>query len=514
MALQDELARAAATLPSGLPLGPLPFPPDEIELAGALELTGDEEVIRYAKLMLRYQDSERDKLDTVRRYWKGLQRLPAIVPVSAAREVRELAKVVRINVCEILVDSLAQSLFVDGFRRVRQSDNLDVWEVWGANRFAREQSGVHRSALAYGTSYVVVTPSTDESRPRLRGVSPRRMTTLYGDDPDWPVLAFERWSKDIYRLYDDTAIYTLARGTSGVTGSTDFEVLDVTEHGLGMPPVVRFRDTVDLDADDDVEEVSDRLVLGQVSPMIPLQDQMDVTTFGLMVAQHYGAFRQRYVLGWLAESEAQQMKAAASVMMTFEDHPEDIKVGEFGQTMLDGYITSRQETARFAATLSQTPTHELIGQLINLSAEALAAAEAGRDRKVDERQTGFGTSWQQVFQLVGEMIGQEVPDSAAVVWRDTSARSFAAIVDGLGKLAQTLGVPPQALWERIPGVTQQDVDRFEALATQQDAFGMLAERLAAQGQRNPAATAPRRFAEATAPVTGETPDVAATNGTA
>lgn len=487
MPLADELARARAVLPSGLPLGPLPYPPDLIEAEAAAYGAADAAVVERAKLLLRYHESEREKLDTVRRYWKGLQRLPAIVPQSAPREVAEMAKLVRINVCEIIVDSLAQSLFVDGFRVARQEGNLVVWDAWQANRFDREQSGVHRAATAYGTSYVVVTPSQGTAPPKLRGVSPRRLTALYGEDPDWPVAALERRGGDLWRLYDEAMVYELMRDTDG--GPAGLVIYDEWEHGFDVPPVVRFRDTVDLDADDDVDEVSDRLVLGQVSPMIPLQDQMDVTTFGLMVAQHYGAFRQRWILGWVAESEAQQMKASAAHMMTFDEHPEDIKVGEFGQTLPDGYIKSRQETARFAATLSQTPVHELIGQMINLSAEALAAAEAGRGRKVDERKTGYGESWEQVFQLVGQLVGEDVPDNSEVVWRDTSARSFAAIVDGLGKLAQTLGVPPQALWERIPGVTQQDVERFRSMAAETDVFAtlsaMLADQAAPTAQRAP-----------------------------
>jgi hypothetical protein len=139
-------------------------------------------------------------------------------------------------------------------------------------------------------------------------------------------------------------------------------------------------------------------------------------------------------------------------------------VGEFGQTQLGGYIESRKESIRHAATLSQTPVHELIGELVNLSADALAAAEAGHERKVGERQNTLGESHEQTLRLAARLGGITIPDDAEVVWRDTSARSIAALVDALGKMATMLDVPPAELWERIPGVTKQDVERWRVEA--------------------------------------------------
>jgi hypothetical protein len=164
-----------------------------------------------------------------------------------------------------------------------------------------------------------------------------------------------------------------------------------------------------------------------------------------------------------------------------------MRLGEFAETTLDGYLRSREATLKYAATLSQTPVHELIGELVNLSAEALAAAEAGRERKVDERKTGMGESHEQTLQVVGRLMGVAIPDDAQVVWRDTSARAFGAVVDGLGKLAQMLQIPPQELWDRIPGVDQQDVRRFRAAAAQGDALAnltaMLDRQAAGGGER-------------------------------
>lgn len=445
-------------------------------------MLSDDAAVDQAKTLLDWHRSERSKLDKVRRYWKARQKLPAVIPASAPSEVRTMARIARVNVCDIVVNSLAQSLFVDGFRVGNNAENVPTWAAWQANRMDKHQSGVHRAATAYGTSYTVVMPG--DSFPVIRGVSPRAMTTLYGEDPDWPIWAFERTGAKTFRLYDDEAVYFLSLDRRDFSDRLEF--IEARPHSLGVCPVVRFSDEVDLDTDDEVDGIDD-VLLGQVAPLMNLQDQIDMTTFGLLVAQHYSAFRQRWAIGWVAESEAQQMKAAASQFWTFDEHPTEMELGEFSETNLKGYIDSREASLKYAATLSQTPVHELIGDLVNLSAEALAAAEAGKDRKVDERKTSFGESWEQTHQLVGILMGEPVADDAQAVWRDTSARSFAAVVDGLGKLVQMMGIPPQELWERVPGATQQDVERWKAAAASGDSMAFLADMLERQAGELPEA---------------------------
>lgn len=435
--------------------------------------------IEQAQRLHGYRIAERDQLDNIRRYWKGRQKLPAVIPTSAPHEVKVMSRSSRVNVIPIVLNSLVQASFVDGFRAGNDGADLDVWGVWQANRMDAHQTAIHRAAFAYGAAYAVVLPG--DPLPVIRGVSPRAMTAMYGEDPDWPMWALERAAKGSWRLYDEEAVYFL----SGEPGS--FEFIEARKHPAGVTPVVRYLDEDDLDADDEVEagwpqaqNVIDIPTRGQVGPLMPIQDQIDLTTFGLQVTQHYGAFKQRYIIGWVAESEKELAKHGASYLMTIDGDAQEIKAGEWDQNNLDGYIKSRESSLRHAATLSQTPVHELIGEVVNLSAEALAAAEKGHERKVDERHTLIGESHEQVFWLVGKYTGVDVPDDAQVVWRDTSARAFAATVDALGKLTQMLGIPPQELWERVPGATKQDIDRWKAAAAQGDSFKVLSDLLERQ----------------------------------
>lgn len=413
--------------------------------------------------LLKARKAECEKLDRIHEYWRGCQALP-VVPQAVPLEVRRMAQMSRVNVLGLVVDVLAQSLYVVGYRQERAVADDPTWEVFQANRLDAHQTGVHRAALAYGTAYTTVLPG--DPAPVIRGASPRRLTALYGDDPEWPVYALEVRPSGrgvTYRLYDDTDVYFLEEAAGPIPPGQDWNpsFVENRPHGAGVTPVVRFRNTEDLDDEH----------RGEIEPLMSLQDQIDFTTFDLLVAQHYAAFRQRYVLGWLAADEQQKAKASASRLWTFDDA--DVKVGEFGQTDLGGYLDSRQSTLEHLATISQTPPHYLLGKLVNLSAEALAAAEAGQRRKIAERETTFGESWEQTLGLAAVLQGGTAEVSAQVRWRDTEARALASTVDALGKMAQMLNVPVQVLWEQIPGWTQQDVERAKAVAASADSIGSL-----------------------------------------
>jgi hypothetical protein len=466
-------------------------------------------------------DAERQDLDILRRYATGQQALPLVIPRDAPAEVRELARTARINLIAIVINSLVQSLYVDnirvsdppsGNRSVpagadgEDADDPDaaikpIWEAWQRNRLDKGQAGLYRAVFQYGWAFNIVTPG--KPTPVIRAVSPRRVHAVYDDDsPDFPEFALE-WRKgrgNIYRLYaiddsGDVGVYTLGYDPKQKRFA---ELKRALIPGIDYVPVVKYVPFEDLDTDDEpipVRAVGSAantttavMTAGEVAPLMTLQDQTDITSFALKSAEWYSAFRQRWVKGWTPENRTMKMRAAASQLWTFEEHPDDIELGEFSQTDLTGFLSSRESVLKYAATLSETPVHELIGELVNLSAEALAAAEAGRDRKIELARTSLGESHEQTAQVTGDLMGVEVPDDIEVVWRDTSARAFGAVIDGLGKIAQMLNVPAEMLWDRIPGATRQDVERWKARAAEGDSLGQLTSLLNSQANGQPAPT--------------------------
>lgn len=405
----------------------------------------------YSKRLQLIHDYLRDDPND-RRHLGGL-------PAGAPADVVRLARISRVNLMKYVVAARVQNMYVDGFQTPASGDNVDQWRAWQRNKMDARQIGVNRAGLSFGASYCVVRPSDGDAEPVLRGASPRQLTAGYMEaDDDWPhAVLWQR--KNSWLLIDDQAFYEL-RGEPGAWEITD-NILEhnATYDGEPVCPVVRFRDTDDLDDP----------CRGIVEPHIALQDQINITSFGLQVAQHYGAFRQRYILGWLAETEESALKMGADKLMMFEDGPEEIKVGEFAQTDVRGHIESREASIRHLATVSQTPVHELLGDMVNLSAEALEAAKASQQGAISENRIVMGEAYEQTLNLAGETMGIAPDPSASVTWQDTRVRSLTEAATAFGLLVEKLGVPASELWDRIPGVAQHEVAQWrQALAEMTD----------------------------------------------
>jgi hypothetical protein len=442
-----------------------------------------------AKDLLALREGEQRRLSKIAAYMSGRQD-SVYVPRGARQEYRWLIKRAKVNILPLVVTVVAQSLFVDGYRPERTDQNAKAWTYWQANRMDGRQHGLHRATLKYGVAYTLVLPGrlADQPMPVITPKSPRRLTAYYADpvEDEWPQYAVEVKTENlpdgkrrqVVYLYDEKSRFTLV-GDGKPGGRLKLDEADdaVSEHKLGVCPVVRYLNGDDLDGDE--------CVTGEVEPLYDMQDQLNSTTFSKMMAEQFAAFRQRWVSGMVVEDEEGRPQApfAAAVDRLWTAEDPDTKFGEFGQTDLSGYLKSAEETIRHIATVSQTPPHNLLGQMANLSAEALNAARDGLNSKVAERKSTLGESHEQTLRLsslaAGDAGGWQ--DTAAqIVWRDTESRSLAQTVDALGKLVQMLGVPPEVLWERIPNVTQQDVERWKAAAEKGDALGQLNARIEQQ----------------------------------
>jgi len=415
----------------------------------------------------------RSKIDDLDKWYRGNPDKPTM-PRRPSREFKELQQRSITPWLSLVVTSVAQSLYVEGYRSKTASENIEpLWAIWQANGLDARQIAVHRGALAHGLSYVTVLPG--DPVPVIRGVSARKMVTVYQDpiDDEWPMYAVRaepihagKWR---WKIIDDARIWTFDGDAQGQA----VEYVTFAEHNAGVVPVIRFANILDLDG----------RATGEIEPFIPLAGRIDQDTFDRLVVQRYAAWVVRYIAG-MAEPEgtdlerrAASLKLGAADLLVSED--KDTKFGTLAATPLDGFIKSRDADIRDLAAVSQTPPHHLLGEVANLSAEALAAAEAGLTRKVEERKHSFGESWEAVLRLTAFEAGAlEAADdvTAEVTWRDMESRSLAQVADALGKIATMLSVPPQALWDRIPGVTQTEVERWKQIAEETDVFsGLLSE---------------------------------------
>lgn len=425
------------------------------------------DAITLAKQLLPQQQEAKSDLDVVDGWYRGQNERPTM-PRSSTREYKQLQDRSYTPWLGLVVTSVAQTLYVEGYRRAQETEDAVPWSYWQANGLDGRQMAVHRGALAHGQSFVTVLPG--DRAPVMRGVSARKMHAVYADpaEDEYPLYALRveasGANKWMLRLYDEEQVYFL----SSDAGGSKIEFIESRVHNVGVCPVVRFTNQLDLDG----------RATGEVAPFVPLASRIDQDTFDRLVVQRYGAWIVRWVAG-MATPETDEERRAAEIGLKMGDFlmasDPDTKFGSLPATPLDGYIKSRDADIRDLAAVTQTPPHHLLGQMANLSAEALAAAESSLIRKVEERKHSFGESWEQTLRLAALVGGDEGADDfeAQVHWRDMESRSLAQTADALGKLAQMLGVPAQMLWEKIPGWTQTDVERAKALAAQGDALAGL-----------------------------------------
>lgn len=430
--------------------------------------------------------AEKDKLDRIDRWYRWDHDRPH-QPRHSTSEYKELSARAQTPWLGLVVTSVAQSLYVEGYRRADAEADASAWRWWQANGMDGRQIAVHRAATAYGLSYTSVLPGVDdfdEEMPVIRGHSPRRMMAFY-DEPerdDWPHLALQAEPARVngsmgyaLRVYDDTSIYFLQGDASGDT----FTWVESRLHDVNVCPIVRFSNSLDLEGRAD----------GEVEPFIPVAGRIDQTVFDRLVVQRFASWIVRTVSG-LDKPESEAEAAATRLRLKVEDllvGEEGVEFGHLPATPLDGFIAATKADIMNLAAVSQTPAHELLGDMVNLSADALAMARASLTAKVEERKHGLGESWEQTLRLASWVMGDidAARDySAQVRWRDTEIRSLAQAADALGKIATMLGVPVEVLWEKIPGWTDQDVDRAKAIAERGGGIEALMRELAG-GQTSP-----------------------------
>lgn len=445
--------------------------------------------------LLAARRAEAPRLNEIYAYLND-QVVDIYVPKRATAEYKMLIDQARFNITNLLVSSVANNLFIDGYRPKRQAANAEIWDkVWQPNRMDARQAGIWRSTTGYGHSFVRVLPG--KPAPVLTPFSARRATALYEDaiNDEWPRYALAVGTPrpemqngamtmvvDV-KVYDETHEYvsTLPAGMiatqpyrqqltlAGFEGfSLDVSRVKANEHGLGVTPFVRFLESYG-DLDDGPA--------GVVYPILPAQRQLQQTTFGLLMAQQYTAFAQRYATGIGIDEDdegnaIQPFNSTVDVMIVAEDP--DVKFGEFSAGSLDGYLTSRDKTLCYVSSVRHIAPHTLVvgDSVSNISAEALAALEAGHRQDIAEHQTSYGEGAEQMFRLAGKAMDDAKAwedTSAQVRWRDTVPRSLAQVADALGKLATMLEVPAQELWEKIPDVTDQDIERWTKRKEEDDA---------------------------------------------
>lgn len=394
------------------------------------------------------------------------------IPAKAGQEHRDLQELARTPWLSLVVTNVAQAMYVDAVVS-DEGPISDLWRVWQDNNMQSHQIANHRAMIAYGHSYGIVMPAYERGKEtaRMRCLSPKRVACQWVDPATdlYPEYALEALSASTtsanYRLYDSNYTYDIVATGAGIDG---YVVTGMTAHGIGVTPVVRFANALDLDGN----------VTNEVDPFIPAAARINKTSYDRLLAQHFNSWKVRTIAGIdlpeneddpdaeRREMEQQKMRLRQEDILISEDS--GTKFGTLDSTLLDTFVTAWHSDVEALAAVSQTPAHALTGQLVNLNAEALAAARSPLTQKVYERQVNAGASYGRMLRLASAVVPEleQYADDPLIrtTWQDMEIRSMSQAVDALGKAATMLKIPVRGLWNRIPGVESSDVQQWQTLA--------------------------------------------------
>lgn len=422
------------------------------------------------------------RFDNIHDYVKGKRGLPHI-PENADDEVQEIRRISGHNVLTLVLDAFVQNLSVVGYRNADAEENAAGWLLWQHNQMDARQAEIYSAAVKYGVSYVCVEPG--KNYPVFRPRSPRQLIATY-EDPQvdrWPQYALETWvdtsdARPRRRglLFDDTYLWPLDMGeipqmqATEEGGQARRVIFNLGDNSIGEPrkhgavvngeavcPVVRYVNRRD----------SEDLVDGEIERLLKDQRAINEVNFDRLIVARFGAFPQTVLSNWesMPEDTREVLKASMRRVWAF-DGP--VNASRLPAASLDPYNSLIEALEVHVAMRAQISPAYITGKMVNLSAEALASAEANMQRKLTAMRESHGESHEQLLQLAAAMDtgSMAADDNDEVVWRDTEARSFAAIVDGINKLGQALagGYPIEPFLPLVPGLTQQMITAIKSYA--------------------------------------------------
>lgn len=437
--------------------------------------------------------------DQAYEYYMG-DHLAPYAPMDASDQIVDLQERSITNWMPLLVSLPVQVSYVDGYRRgsyglgasQTKASGADItagkdparfsgeYACWQRNRMDARQATIYKAALMYGHSFAHVNNVTVKD-PKIEVLSTRN-TVAFFDDPvndirPKIVLTIKHYARNenipgLAILWDDTHRHEL-----NIDEEHKFTARgNPVPHGLEGCPVVRYTAGVPDD---------EGMALGVINDtMIALQNRVNQSAFSTNVTADFGAFKVRTAAGLqvlykvgadgepVLDSSGNPVPepiAISQSKMLVSEAP-DTKFGQLDETPLDGYLKNEDQATKNLAAIAQFPLHALIGNVSNLSAEALNALEAQFMRHMQSLQTSWGESHEELFRLMAEALGDAEGSNAyggEVRWRDMESKAFGATMDGLGKAADMLNVPKRSLWARIPGTTSGDLQDMEALHEQE-----------------------------------------------
>ncbi|MET9128180.1 phage portal protein [Streptomyces sp. NPDC004528] len=394
-------------------------------------------------------------LETLRRYAENRAPLPT-VPGVDPNEAREWMRDARTNWTSLVIDSPVERMHVDGFRFGKPTDDKDgasasddeANRIWQENALDADADLFHYGALSQRRAFALVERG-DDGRPVITHETPRQVAVEHAQGNRRELAAGLKLWRDDWTGDTRATLWTPAR-------IYDFVTKAQTLSFSGRAASLRGWDAYALPSATDGNRPNDlktvplvpfinrrnRRISGfaEHEDVLTIQNRINLSLINLIAAMKYGAFRQRWAAGLEVDEDPitgqkiQPYKLDIKSLWTSGDP--DTNFGEFAATDLKPYVSAVQAAVQDLAAISRTPPHYLIGAVVNVSGDALKAAETGLVSKVRDRQRTFGESWEQTMRLAFRITGDEARAKAyhaETIWRDPESRSISELADAAVK---------------------------------------------------------------------------------
>lgn len=403
---------------------------------------------------------ERER-NTVLRDWARGKHVAPYKPREATKEYDSLLEKSTVPLIGVVTRILTQTLELADYHPGDEANHDALWSIWQDNRMATRQKRLYRSAFTTGQAFALVLPG--DRAPAVKLFGARNMVAVYQDPEadEWPMYAAYSEYADAnhfhFTIADEAQLYRMQINAEG----DGIKWIEDKVHDAGVVPVIRYAGDVD----------DEGVVMGEVEPLIPIQANIDQTNFDRLLTQSYASWKIRYITG-MAKPETDEDAARQKMILERDrlllvENPE-AKVGTLDGTELNGYIEARRDAKQDLASTAQISQKAILGSQSNNAdgAEAQAAEEASTQRKIHDYTVSFGESHGQFFRLAGHLAGVEGAweDYAGHSdWANSEIRSLSQVADAIGKLRDQVEAPVEGLWEMIPGMSKERLDRWRTL---------------------------------------------------
>lgn len=399
-------------------------------------------------------------IEQLRDYFHGVQKLK--FSTEAWRETYgDAFGMVNDNWCRIVVESKTELMQVQGFRFDEDADP-QAWEHWQDNRMHVDSDAFHTDLLTTGYAYSLVWKVDDQ----LEWTVEDPMHTIVVHDPAnrrRRLAGMKRWRNrnDSWSciVFEPQTWWRLDGSDDGVSGWT---LADSGANTMGVVPIVEAANATDASG----------YGVSILEPILGLQDAVNKLLSDEMIVAEHAGYPQRVVLGLEVPEEDKDDETSTlppilggpNRWMSFEGD-EKLRIQELSTADLGTFQKAIEQLVQHIAAISRTPPHYMVGNVVNVSADALRAAQAGNVSVVRRLSRLAGEAHeeaQRLLFLLGGNAAAAANQRAETIWTNPETPSEAVLVDSLVKL-KSLGLPTTMIWERL-GLSPEEIDRAEALA--------------------------------------------------